>query len=70
MVSQVRTGVWHGVYLGPGTFQYITASDFDGDGKTDPTKFDPVGRGLWWLKSTDGLWGSKYMGGDTYQIVN
>ena len=58
------------MYLGPGTFQYITASDFDGDGKTDPAKFDTTGKVLWWLKSTTGLWDGTWMGPGDYQIVN
>ncbi len=59
-----------GVYLGPGTFTYVPAADFDGDGKTDPAKFDIGSKVLWWLKSSTGLWDGVYMGTETYDVVN
>jgi serine protease len=44
--------------------------DYDGDGKTDPAKFDPATGIVWWLKSSTGTWDGIWMGGDTYQFIS
>jgi len=43
--------------------------DYDGDGKTDPTKFISSAGSVWWLKSTTGLWDGKWLGSDTFTYV-
>jgi hypothetical protein len=50
-------------------FRPIT-NDYDGDGKTDPVKFDPATGIAWWLKSSTGLWDGKWLGGDAFTYVN
>ncbi len=44
--------------------------DYDGDGKSDPVKFDPTTGVVWWLSSKTGLWDGMWMGGDTFQYVS
>jgi len=54
---------WHGLYIGSlGGGQYIPGSDFDGDGKTDAAKY--VAGGVYWYKSSNGMWDSQYIGSD------
>ena len=60
------TGTWTGTYVGPGS--YVAASDFDGDGKTDPAIFNS--EVIWYFKSTTGAMDGIWMGSGTYQIVN
>ena len=43
--------------------------DFDGDGKTDPVKFEPTTRIVWWLKSSTGKWDGKWLGSDYFNFV-
>jgi hypothetical protein len=44
--------------------------DYDGDGKTDPAKFDPATGIVWWLKSSTGTWDGKWLGSDAYYYVD
>ena len=44
--------------------------DYDGDGKTDPIKFDPDTDLVWWLKSRIGLWEEKWLGFDAFSFVS
>ena len=44
-------------------------SDFDGDLKTDPAKFDPAAYTVSWISSLTGGWDSQAMGAGTYAYV-
>jgi hypothetical protein len=57
------------MWLGSDSFQYIQASDFDGDGKTDPAKFYPSTGTLWWVRSSDGVMDGAWMGPGAYTII-
>ena len=59
-------GTWSGAYLGPGT--YVRRSNFDGDAKAGPAKFDAT-NSLWYLESSSGHLHSRYMGPGTYEFV-
>jgi hypothetical protein len=61
-----------GVWLGGGTFTFVGGNDFDGDGITDPAKFDASTGTLSWLASSTGTWDSAEMGTDTdtYELIN
>ena len=56
--------------MGVGTYSYVSAGDFDGDGQTDPAEYVPGTETLWWLKSSTGLWDGVWMGTGTYDVVN
>ena len=58
-----------GAWLGPGIFTYVAGCDFDGDGKTDPTKYVASTHILSWLKSSTGLWSSVDLGTGTYTLA-
>ena len=45
-------------------------SDFDGDGLTDPAKFETDSHMLWWLGSSSSIWDAFDMGSGSYEIVN
>jgi hypothetical protein len=47
----------------------VSASDFDGDGETDPAKFYPSTDMVWWLQSTTGTWDAAYLGSGSYTFV-
>ena len=51
--------------LGGDTFTCVPASDFDGDGRTDPTKYDSSTHTLPWLNSNMGTWISVDLGTGT-----
>jgi hypothetical protein len=44
--------------------------DFDGDGKTDPAKFDLENNTVWWLKSSSGTWDGLWLGNESYTYVS
>ena len=48
----------------------LAGNDFDGDGITDPAKFDAATGTLSWLKSSTGNWDSADLGTGTYDLVN
>jgi hypothetical protein len=56
--------------LGPDSFQYVSASDFNGDGRTDPAKYDASTHRLSWLNVSTGIWTDIDMGTGTYTVVN
>jgi hypothetical protein len=47
----------------------VPASDFDGDGKTDPAKFYPATGTVWWVKSTTGILDGAWLGSGTFTYV-
>ncbi len=57
------------VTISVGTLKHVR-DDYDGDGKSDPVKFDPATGVVWWLSSKTGLWDGMWMGGDTFQYVS
>jgi len=50
------------VYVGSDG-EYIPASDFDGDGITDPAKYVAAAGAVWYYGSADSTWHGVYMGG-------
>ena len=58
--------------MGPGSYEMVAASDFDGDGATDPALFDTIGGAnvLWYLESGTATWQGVYMGPGTYGYVS
>ena len=56
--------------MGPGTYIYIAGRDFNGDGKTDPAKYDTSTHMLSWLDLATGKWTDIDMGTGTYTVVN
>jgi hypothetical protein len=68
--QESHSGTWKGIYLGPGTYNYVAACDFDGDGITDPATFVPSTGALWYTESSTGAYKGVWMGGGTYTIVN
>jgi len=57
------------VYLGPGTYSYVEASDFDGDGMTDPAQFTSASNVLWYFPSGGGGLTGVWMGGTPLSYV-
>jgi len=47
----------------------VEASDFDGDGKTDPALFISAANAVWYLESSTSTWQSVYMGPGTLESV-
>jgi hypothetical protein len=47
----------------------VSASDFDGDGMTDPAKFYASTGTVWWLKSSTGTWDAAWMGAGSFTFV-
>ena len=66
---QSTTGILDGQWLGPDLFTYVSGSDFDGDGKTDPAKFYPGTGTVWWVKSSTHTMDGKWLGADTFTYV-
>ncbi len=55
---------WSFTFKGKTTF-----NDYDGDGRTDPAKFEPATGMLSYLSSKTGAWVNVFMGSDSYSIV-
>ena len=56
-------------WLGSDTFAYVSASDFDGDGKTDPAKFYSGTGTVWWVKSSTGITDGQWLGPDLFTYI-
>ena len=62
------TGLWDGAYIGTdGT--PVGGSDFDGDDKTDMTKYLSGMHVLWYYTSSTSTWVGVYMGSDVFDYV-
>ena len=48
----------------------VAASDFDGDGQSDPALFVAGAHALWYLESGTCTWQGVYMGTGTYSYVS
>ena len=59
-----------GAWMGSGTFTYVPGCDFNGDGKTDPARYDASTHTLSWLNVGTGTWTDIDMGTGTYTLVN
>ena len=59
-----------GIYMGSGTYNYVSGCDFDEDGKTDPAKFDPSMQVLWYLRSSTSTWQGVDMSAGIYEVVS
>ena len=55
--------------MGPGSYEMVPASDFDGDGKTDPAQFVTNTQVLWYQESSTFTWRGVYMGSGAYNYV-
>ena len=55
--------------MGPDTFTYVPASDFDGDGRTEPAKYYSGTGNVWWVKSSTGVMDGAWMGSGTFTYV-
>ncbi len=49
--------------MGTGTYSLLPGSDFDGDQKTDPAKYDSLGS-VWRLLSGTSTWAGTFVGTD------
>ncbi len=47
----------------------MPASDFDGDGRTDPAKYYSATGNVWWVKSSTGTMDGAWMGSGTFTYV-
>ncbi len=63
--TNANSGAWWSF-----TFKVKTTfNDYDGDGRTDPAKFDTATGMLSYLSSKTGAWVNVFMGSDSYSIV-
>ena len=66
---QSSNSTWYGVFTGPGTYSYVEASDFDGDGRTDAAQFTASTNTLWYVPSSGGGAVGVWMGGTPLSYV-
>jgi hypothetical protein len=48
---------------------YVAGCDFNGDGRTDPAKYDSGTHILSWLNTLTGIWTDVNMGAGTYTLA-